>query len=154
MIRYRIATGAAALALAMVGVIGTGAAGASAASGDHICELSSQSLCLHTEGLGQLHVQSTGSLTNFSAINAGGPGGVYFEYEQAGTKDCLVHASNGDVEMAACKAGTATQLWEVNSKAELVNDSGGECMAAPNLFTIVESCGDSSSTNNTWSGTA
>jgi hypothetical protein len=150
MIRYRIATGAAALALAFFGVIGTGAAVASAASSNHICEESSQSLCLFSEGLSkQLHVQKTGSLTNFSAINAGGPGGVYFEYEQAGTKNCIAHVG-GNVEMAACKAGATTQLWKV-SGAELVNDSGGECMGAPNLFTIVETCGGPS---DTWAGTA
>lgn len=153
MIRYGIA-GAAALALALAGVIGTGGARASAASGDHICNLSSQSLCLFSEGLSrQLHLQTTGSLTNFSAINAGGPGGVYFEYEQASTKNCIARVG-GDVEMAACKAGATTQLWVVNSKAELVNDSDGLCMAAPNLFTIVESCGDNPNTNNTWAGTA
>ncbi len=150
-IRYRAAALAATAAAVMtLGLMGAGAAAAATRAGNHICETNFTSLCLYSEGYqAQVHVQSTGSLTNFVAENFDGD---YAEYKQNGTSNCLqVH--DGYVWLNTCASGKSSELWVVNGGGQLVSDYNGDCMEAPNTWLIFGTCSDHNSTSY-WIGTA
>lgn len=148
-IRYRAATVVAATAITALG-LGASAAQAASRAGDHICETYASSQCLYSEGFqAQVHVQSSGSLTNFVATNFSG---VYAEYQQSGTSRCL-QPHDGYVWVNTCTSGKASELWKVNGSGQLVNDYDGECMEAPNTWLIVGTCSNDNITSY-WTGTA
>jgi Ricin-type beta-trefoil lectin domain len=123
------------------------AGSASASSADYVCDGASTSAilgCIKTAGVGAqvaLDGTYTSSLTTFQETHGTTwDGRDVYEYQQAGTSDCLEwEISNGyEVVMEPCDPGLASQLWWYDPSDTLVNDGATghagqqECLDAPN----------------------